>query len=792
MWAESLGSEATHRAVIFLRLQLALLAFAAAATWCVANLYLVYRSVGSVQIPRRLGNLEIDEVVPRRYLLVGSVAVGILAALWVSRGAAGWWDEFSLLGGSDPQSLRDPLLERSVAYYLFTLPWLTELHSFLLRLAATGVVLVVLLYMATGAVRKEKNGIAVADYARRHIAVLLASCAAALFFGFRLDPEQYVAGVHPVPYDGILSGVRIPASRALAALSLVTAAGSLAWIWLDRVALVGASWGLLLAGVFVGRYAAPAFAAAEPGRTRIDPETREMQRRTLAIAYGLDGEEVWIDPPSVPDRRTAAAHREELVSGVLWDGPMLVDFLNRRVALPQERFNRATLAVAGNGDRQGVPVFIAVGEGERASGNLGARVFALVAGAATDSGSPWFIRDWKAPRHWSVEPAELALSGPVRFTDAAVSFSVLPDTAQVKGVALQGIGRRLALAWVLQSTSLLRKPAGEGASVVVWRRAAGERLERYAPFASFGRPYSAIAGGRLYWLAEGYVSSRTFPFSVSVRWRGRQVRYLRAPFLGVVDAHSGATAVFRVAEDPLGAEWARLAPDVVRSRSELPVELRAQLRYPEELFRIQLALHQRDTSSTLPVARDEQGFGEPVWLIASSPGDPVRRLRLRGAVEAGDPPRLVTVADGALVGQDQRFSSIRLASSWPGSTSSALEGERVTGARFGGQVRTYLHPDLLAFSRTWYSVDGRDGAPRVRLVTLHLGVAVGRGVQLEQAFGGALESLRSAADRDASWRQLKEWFDRMDAARAAGDWVEFGRAYEEIGRLLRGIRDTVR
>ncbi len=793
LWAESLGSEATHRAVIFLRAQLALLAFAAAAVWCVGNLYLIYRSIGSVQIPRRLGNLEIGEAVPRRYLLLGSVGLGILAALWVSRGSAGWWDEFALLGGSASESSRDPLLRQSVAYYLFTLPWLTEIQNFLLRLTSAAAVLVILLYIAIGGIRKERGGIAVGDFPRRHIGVLLAVCAAALSFGFRLDPEKYVAGVNSVPYDGILSGVRVSASKMLAALSLVTAAGSLAWIWLRRPAVVGVSWGLLIGGVFLGRYAAPAFAAAaEPAMTRIESEIWETQRKMLAIAYGIEGEELLADPSNVPEPQAAVAHREELASGTLWDSQILVDFLNQRAALPQERFRTATLALVAGRDRTRTPALLAVDEGDRASSGEGARVLAVAAAAVSDSGTPWFIRDWSSPLRWSAQPVELTLSGgPARFTEAASSFLVLPDTVEVTGIALEGMGRRLALAWVLQSASLLgRSPEGE--SRVVWRRAVSERLQRYAPFAAFGRPYPAVADGRLYWLAEGYVSSRTFPFSISVRWRGRQVRYLRAPFLGVVDAHSGATAVYMVANDPLAGQWARLAPDVVRDRSQLPVELQAQRRYPEELFEIQLALQQRDTSTALPVLRGGDGLSFPVWLVASSPVDPVRRLRLRAVVEASDPPRVVAVADGAIVDGDQRFSVIRLVRPFGGPTPGVLERELVPGARFGGRVRSYIYPDLLAFTRTWYSAESGDQAPRIWQVSVHLGAASGRGARQENAFGAALESLRSTADRGVRWRQLKEWFDRMEAARVAGDWAEFGRAYEEIRRLLSAISDTVR
>src|SRR3989454_1077328 len=45
-------------------------------TWGIGNLYIVYRAIGSVQLPRRLGDLEIVEAVPQRGLLRGTLPAG--------------------------------------------------------------------------------------------------------------------------------------------------------------------------------------------------------------------------------------------------------------------------------------------------------------------------------------------------------------------------------------------------------------------------------------------------------------------------------------------------------------------------------------------------------------------------------------------------------------------------------------------------------------------------------------------------------------------------------------------
>src|SRR3989338_2496241 len=73
LWAASLGVAGAHAGLAQLRLMLLALAFAAAAVWCVGNVYLFYRSIGSVHVPRRVGNIEFLEAVPRRYLLAGAL-----------------------------------------------------------------------------------------------------------------------------------------------------------------------------------------------------------------------------------------------------------------------------------------------------------------------------------------------------------------------------------------------------------------------------------------------------------------------------------------------------------------------------------------------------------------------------------------------------------------------------------------------------------------------------------------------------------------------------------------------
>ena len=78
VWAIGLpGGSAYLKARDFARLVSGLLLLATVA-WGTSNLLFVYRSIGSMQLSRRLGDLEIVEAVPQPVLFAGTVASGLV------------------------------------------------------------------------------------------------------------------------------------------------------------------------------------------------------------------------------------------------------------------------------------------------------------------------------------------------------------------------------------------------------------------------------------------------------------------------------------------------------------------------------------------------------------------------------------------------------------------------------------------------------------------------------------------------------------------------------------------
>ena len=187
------------------------------------NLLFVYRAIGSVQMPRRLGDLEIVEAVPRRTLLAATVLLGIILGTLLSLGTGDWW-RHAVLAASPPRFgvLDSTKLGYDAGYYVSVLPWLAAIQNRALILVVAALGIVALLYGVIGSLRIRRGRIRASDHARAHLGVLLGCLALAIAWGAALDPAEIVGGLHGKVDQAALT-VRIPGSDVVAAVAIVTA-----------------------------------------------------------------------------------------------------------------------------------------------------------------------------------------------------------------------------------------------------------------------------------------------------------------------------------------------------------------------------------------------------------------------------------------------------------------------------------------------------------------------------------------------------------------------------------------
>src|SRR6266571_3472582 len=200
----------------------------AAIGWATGNLLFVYRAIGSVQLPRRLGDLEIVEAVPQRLLLAGTIATGLVCGFLLALGTGDWWMAAAMASRAPRFGVTDPVLQRDLGYYVAQLPWAERLRSFALTATVSATVIVALLYLGIGSLRFRRWLPYASAHARAHLAVLLASVGLTLTWGALLDPAQTVAGLHGALTRGAVT-VRLPVAPFITTLAVAATVASLYW-----------------------------------------------------------------------------------------------------------------------------------------------------------------------------------------------------------------------------------------------------------------------------------------------------------------------------------------------------------------------------------------------------------------------------------------------------------------------------------------------------------------------------------------------------------------------------------
>jgi uncharacterized membrane protein (UPF0182 family) len=711
-------------------------------TWITGNLLIVYRAIGSVQMPRRLGDLEIVEAISQRTLLGATVLLGVVIGTLFALGTGDWWRHAVLAAAPPHFGIADPKLGRDLGYYLSALPWMAVIQNRALILAIGALGIVTLLYAVIGTFRIRQGRIRASDYARAHVGFLLACLALVIAWGAALDPAEVIAGFHG-SVDQAALAVRIPGARIIIAIAIVTAVISTVWTVRDRPTLIIAGWAALMVALMAGYFVIPGVVRTSAGGQGVAIAELARQRDSLErFAFGLSA----LDSGRPP----AFSSGEEAVRAIpLWDAQDVA----AAVQVP--------------------PVAVA-----------------LRPPRPNDTGAVWLI----AP-----VPNAIASHAPVRLAlemDSGLAITALPSRDgsvlfgpgaeppvitedSTTGVPITGAWRRFAIAWTIQSWGLVR--GDSSGRRLLWRRDVTDRLERLAPFARFGAPTPAMRDGSLWWVSWGYVSNATFPLVRPLSWQDDDVRYLRAGLVGAVRAATGETHLWLApGYDSLTASWARRFEPLIEPPDRLPADLRAQLTYPEDLFLIaarQLLRFSADSGAA--TLNEDAGWfmrpREPYQLGGASLGALWTGVALEAGVSA--PKQLAGLFAAAIT---PRGPVLHL---WRPTVAERLPGQLVGSTTLRpGQLRIWpvgtslitVQPQMLD------PLGGPAGTvPRVAEVYVTLDARSGRGLTARAALRGG-EQIVSDTTLGARWERARRLAARADSALGVGDLELFGRLWRAL------------
>ncbi|MDF3306798.1 UPF0182 family protein [Rhodococcus sp. T2V] len=172
------------------------------------------------------------------------------------------------------------------------------------------------------------------------------------------------------------------------------------------------------------------------------------------------------------------------------------------------------------------------------------------------------------------------------------------------GVPIGNWINRLAFAAKYAERNILFSGAIGADSKIIFNRDPKSRVEHVAPWLTTDtNPYPAVVDGRITWIVDAYTTLEHYPYAQSgaltepaITDTGRplprqEISYVRNSVKATVDAYDGTVTLYQIdREDPVLAAWMSVFPGTVRPGEAISDELRAHLRYPEDLFRIQRQL----------------------------------------------------------------------------------------------------------------------------------------------------------------------------------------------------------
>jgi len=129
----------------------------------------------------------------------------------------------------------------------------------------------------------------------------------------------------------------------------------------------------------------------------------------------------------------------------------------------------------------------------------------------------------------------------------------------------------------------------------MYNRRIDGRVRSIAPFLDYdGDPYLAVSGGRLYWIQDAYTTSNMYPYSRRSRkhFENKGLNYIRNSVKVTIDAYNGDVSFYMIDEkDPIVKAYSRIFPDLFKPFNEMAADLRRHIRYPKDLFRIQVGIY---------------------------------------------------------------------------------------------------------------------------------------------------------------------------------------------------------
>ncbi len=623
-------------------------------------------------------------------LIIIPLLIGLLTGIT----ASAEWGTFQRWVNGAEFGITDPQFGLDVSFYTFTYPFLRFVLGFAFAAIILSILLAIAVYYLYGGLRLQPKGDRASAAAQVHlsalVAIFLVLKAAAYWldrFGLAIKSEALVQGFTGLTY--VDANAVLPALTILTFVALLVAALFVVNMFVRNWILPAIGLGLLiLTSIIIGGIYPAIVQQFQVRPSELVREQPFIANNIAATrdAYGIADAQVQDYPGSVspPTEEVIEANAGTLDNIRLLDPALVSTTFNQLQQirsyysftdkLDVDRYDldnglRGAVVALREIDVNSIPVNQQNWANNHAVYTHGFGFVAAYDNTALSNGNPDFFELDIPPE------GILGITQPrIYFGELSPEFSIVgapegappieldyPDdaspTGQVNntytgsgGSSIGSLFQRIVFATKFQDTNILLTDLINPESRILWDRDPLTRVQKVAPWLTLDQdPYPAVVDGRIVWLVDGFTTSNDYPFSsrvslseatsdsITVRTGSAalgprdDLNYMRNSVKATVDAYEGTVTLYAWDEsDPILQTWRNVYPGIVQDRSEMPTEIEAHVRYPQDLFKVQR------TIMTRYHVTDPATFynGTDFWIV---PFDPTQ------AIQQFQPPYYLTL-----------------------------------------------------------------------------------------------------------------------------------------------------
>lgn len=619
-----------------------------------------YSDRPEMQLYRSLQSFPIS----KKFVLAFSLIISILMGISESAN----WEKILVYFNRVSFGASDPVFGHDIGFYLFELPFLEYLRNWLSFAIGFILVILIIVYVSKKAIRLEFRKINIDPPVKLHLSLLLGAFLLLQAAAFWINARKILYSTQSIVYGAGFTDIHVNLLALRIAMILCVIAALVVFITARResiylpvisiVALIGIY--LIVGGILPGIIQRVIVLPNELDRERpYLVNNIELTRQ----AYGLDRIVEQDFPFEEGISYEEVLKNPETVSNIrLWDWRPLSQTFNQiqAIRLYYEFLGIDVDRYSLNGDYQQVMISARELNSDKLAQEAQTWVnkrltFTHGYGAVM---SPVNRVEPDGLPHLSIKDippvssVDLSILRPEIYYGEKTEQYVIVNTENREfdypkgsenvythyegtgGVPISSFLRRLLFAIQFRDVNILLTGSFTSESRIMLYRNVVDRAMKVAPFLIYDRdPYVVVSGdGKLYWIQDAYTISDRFPYSQPYN---SLFNYIRNSVKVVVDAYNGGIHFYIVeSEDPIIQVYQNIFPDLFKPISDLPEDLRAHIRYPIDLFKVQTEMYSTYHMQNPDVFYNKEDYWnipkevyateeiklEPYYVIAKLPG----------------------------------------------------------------------------------------------------------------------------------------------------------------------------